>query len=64
MNMNQTAALAGAKAALQPLLEQFLQLSQWHREGSLNIRDRGRAIQMNQKSIQIYGSVVKAWSMT
>lgn len=40
---------AGAKAALQPLLEQFLELSQLHREGHLNIRGRGRAIQINPK---------------
>jgi len=53
----------GGKAALQLLLEQLLQLFQWHGEGNLNIGDRGRAIQINLKRIQTYGSVVKAWSM-
>lgn len=53
----------GAKAALKPFMEQLLELFKWHWEGNLNIRDRGKAVQINPKSIQAYDSVVKAWSM-
>lgn len=67
MNKKQAVALTARREEQKPLYNLF-QSNSWSFYSSmekavLNTGDTGRAIQINLKRIETYGSVVKAWSM-